>query len=606
MGYIKRILFLTSFILMTFSIIPLAHSKSYSYDLVNVDIYLQQNGSAYVKQERDYNFQGSFSYAYIDFLKKGSTGIKILGVKDMDSQLPVGYDVSEESDSVKVTWYYSANSEVRRFLIEYTIDGAVKRYEDVAEFYWKVIEDSHEPINNLDINIHLPAQSPDLFKVFVHSSASPGEIKFSDQFSDSSVSMKNIPGNTFVETRVLTSPAIFPSILQTNGKMYENILNEEKGNFLIYGVSGFFSSFLFLAILIAVPIVFFIFLYVKYGREPKVDYDLTYEHEPPSDIPPMALSNLMEGEEVTADIKREAMGILATIFDLARRGYIEIRESKKRTMLGLHESKEQIFSLTKKGIDVEERKKLLPFENLIISFIFSCGSNRQEVTSSEISEYCKKSHYDVKKKIEDIDKSSREWFEKNYFKITDEKSSKMNKISIYFLIGFSVLVGLYLFFFVGFSRLVFQIYLIASILIYGILLRTNPISRRTYESALEVKRWKAFKKFESDFSAMKDAPAVLLHIWDKYLVYAIALGVAKELLENIKKLSIERNVPISSVAWYNVGMPMKAGTMDIGGMSSFIDSLSGTISSLSSSTSVGGGFSGGGGGGGGGGGSGAG
>jgi uncharacterized membrane protein len=47
------------------------------------------------------------------------------------------------------------------------------------------------------------------------------------------------------------------------------------------------------------------------------------------------------------------------------------------------------------------------------------------------------------------------------------------------------------------------------------------------------------------------------------------------------------------------------GMMDVGSMSTFIDSLSSTISSLSSSTSVGGGFSGGGGGGGGGGGSGA-
>jgi len=600
----KQIILLTIFYISFLALATSVSSKSYSYDSVNIDIYLQQNGSVYVKQERDYNFQGVFTYAYIDFLKKGSTGIKIINVKDIDSKIPVSFDVSEDSDSVKVTWYYSASYEVKRFLIEYKIEGAVKRYEDVAEFYWKVVENSHESINNLSINVHLPAPSSDLFKVFVHSSASPGEIKFSDQYTDSFVTMKSIPSNTFVETRVLTSPKIF-SIQQTNGKMYEKILNEEKGNLMIYGVSGFFTSFLFIAVLITTPIAIFVYFYIKYGREPKVDYDLTYEHEPPSDIPPMALSNLMEGEEVTGNIKREAMGILSTIFDLARRGHIEISERKEKKMLGLYESKEQVFTLTKKGIDVEERKKLLPFEQLVIGFIFSCGSGRQEVSSSEISKYCQGHRWDVKKKIEEIDKSSRKWFEENHFRITDEKSSKMNKIVLYFLIGYSALVGFYFMFIIGFGRLLFNLFFLAVIFIYIILAATNPISRRTYESALEMKKWKAFKKFISDFSAMKDAPPVLLHIWDKYLVYAISLGVADKLLENIKKFSIERNAPIVAVGWYHGATPMRAGVMDVGSMSTFIDSLSSTISSLSSSTSVGGGFSGGGGGGGGGGGSGA-
>jgi len=131
------------------------------------------------------------------------------------------------------------------------------------------------------------------------------------------------------------------------------------------------------------------------------------------------------------------------------------------------------------------------------------------------------------------------------------------------------------------------------------------ISKRTYKSALEIKKWKAFKKYISDFSAMKDAPVILLKIWDEYLVYAIALGVAQKLLENLKELSIETRRSMTAVSWYHGISPIRGNTISPNAISGFIDSMSHTVSALSSSTSVGGGFSGGGGGGGGGGGSGA-
>lgn len=601
MGNLKKAAIFLSFMLLLTVAIPAAQSKSYSYDYVKFDLYFQQNGSVYVKQERDYNFQGSYSYAYIDFLKKGSDGIKILNVADLDSKKLVDFHVSENLDSVTVTWYYSADYQAKRFLIEYFIQTPVKKYEDVSEFYWKLTDKPIEKIDNLDVNIHLPSASSDLFKIFMHSSASPGKIEFSNQYTDAFVNMKNIPSNTFVELRLLTSPQVFPEVQQINEKKYENILSDERGNLIIYGAYGFFSSIFFVAILALAPLIIFLILYMKYGREPRVEYDTVYEHEPPHDIPPMALSNLMEGEEMAGDIKREALGLLGTLFDLAVRGYLEIRERKEKKLLGLYESTEQVFILTKKGMKAQERSKLEYFEQLVLDFVFSCGSKPNEVTSSEISKYCKSNYSKVKVKIDDIDKFSRHWFERNYFKITDEKSSKMNKMFTYISTAFIII-----YFIISYTHIMpFVLIFLGVLVICVILSTTNAISRRTPESALEMKRWKAFKKFISDFSAMKDAPASLLHIWDKYLVYAITLGVAKKLLENIKKLSLERNVPIAAVAWYNAGVPSAKGVMDVKAMSSFIDNLSNTVNALSSSTSVGGGFSGGGGGGGGGGGSGA-
>ncbi len=315
----------------------------------------------------------------------------------------------------------------------------------------------------------------------------------------------------------------------------------------------------------------------------------------------MALANLLEGEEEAGDITLEARGLIATIFDLARRGYIEIIETEKKKFFGLLESKEQVFVLTEKGkkeLENSQELELTDFEHEILSFVFSCGSEPNKVSSSEITNYCKKNRYNVKRKIQEIDKKARDWFEKNIFPITEKKSSKI--MNTYGLIS---TIGLFITFIA--TKFFSILCLLPSISFIISIFATRTISRRTPESMFEVKRWKAFRKFILDFSEMKEAPATLLYVWDEYLVYAIVLGVAKVLLENLKELSIKLNQPIRGVGWYSARGITKAGTIAPESISGFISSLSSTINALSSSSSVGGGFSGGGGGGGGGGGSGA-
>lgn len=571
----------------------LALSKSYSYDYIKTNLDFNIDGSVIVRQERTYDFVGSFTYAYLDVLKKGVEDVSFLGIIDLDTNESLTYDLQEDSTHTKATWYYSANDQVKRFLIVYKIEGAVQRYEDVAEFYWKVIEDSHESIDRLNSYVNLPASSPNLFKVFIHSSASLGELNFSKDFKTAIVSMQNIPKDTFVEFRVLANPSIFSGVEQINEKDYENVLNEEK-NIFYSPVNSFFNEIWVIILLSALPIIAFIYFFLKYGRDPKVDYDLTYEQEPPSKVPPMALSNLLEGEETKTEIRREAMGLIATIFDLARRGYLEVMEEKKKRFLGLGESTEQVFIRTKK-----DTSKLEDFEKDILSFLFSCGSDKKRVTSSQIVKYCRSNPYKIKDKIEDIDEEARKWFEKKYFPITEKISSDIKK-------KFTAVMLVYLLGIIVYFSFSFNFYLIFPMFITVLILFSSVmITRRTYNSALEVKKWKAFKKYISDFSAMKDAPITLLKIWDEYLIYAIALGVAQKMLENLKELSIETGRSIAAVSWYHGISPIPGKTISPEAISGFINNLSHTVNALNSSTSVGGGFSGGGGGGGGGGGSGA-
>ena len=608
------------------------YAKSYSYPDITIYLDFDRDGTVTVRQERTYDFQGNFTWAYLDLLKKGADDIKFVEIRDMETNQSIPFNIEDDSQHVKATWYYSANYEWKKFLIVYQIYGAVYRYQDVAEFYWKVIENNHEFIKDFNGVITLPEPSPNLFKLFVHSSAKLGDMHFSDDYKQATVIMHDIPKDTFVEFRLLTDPSIFREVRLNPKNMYENILNEERTNYYF----TFTNTVLFYILLIIPPIGIFFYFYLKYGREPKVDYDLTYEHEPPSKIPPMALAVLMKEGRLETQ-KRSIQGFIATIFDLARKGFLEIREEIKPHFL-MFEKKDQRFILTKKGKkELKSPSKLLDFELIILKFFFQVVPSKgniefpfdlknftklfgkdfkkdvnveidskeiyPEVTASEIVKWNRR-----KKKalelINVLEYKARSWFESNHFSIFTKRSKieskKFTIISLVYLAAIFVL----LFFLGKLSFYLFIFLAVISLLLIG--LGILPILQRTPEATLEFKKWQAFKRFISDFSAMKDAPPTLLHIWDEYLVYAVVLGVAKELLKNLEKLAKQYNYKFAAVTWYSTtGARMPSGVMSPESFSSLVGNMSNMISALSSSTSVGGGFAGGGGAGGGGGGSGA-
>jgi uncharacterized membrane protein len=127
---------------------------------------------------------------------------------------------------------------------------------------------------------------------------------------------------------------------------------------------------------------------------------------------------------------------------------------------------------------------------------------------------------------------------------------------------------------------------------------------------MEHRRWRSFRKFLKDFSAIEQAPVTLLAIWEEYYVYAVALGVASEFLKHITRLAEQRGTGLVLPVWYVGASGVPGGSLaslseGLGGFASFASNMSSMMSSFSTASSSGGGFSGGGGGGGGGGSSGA-
>ena len=117
------------------------------------------------------------------------------------------------------------------------------------------------------------------------------------------------------------------------------------------------------------------------------------------------------------------------------------------------------------------------------------------------------------------------------------------------------------------------------------------------------------RNYLRDFSQLADAPAGHLVLWERYLVYAVALGVSDDLARGLAaRIPAEDTQQFAT--WYSSHPGHPAGYGSIGHFadgftSSAVGSFAPPSSSSSSGSGSGGGFSGGGGGGGGGGGIGA-
>ncbi|MEO0092032.1 MAG: DUF2207 domain-containing protein [candidate division WOR-3 bacterium] len=234
----------------------IALTKSYYYPQIKTEIHFTPNGSAHVLQERTYYFEGAFSWAYLELKKKGADNIVFNQLlEEIDGTWhKLEPEINDTPQSLHILWHYSAQDEIRTFLVDYTIIGAVKRYEDVAEFYWKFIEDEHEKIDKIQLELNLPQSSADLFKVYIHSQTRPGTIAFNKTFDKAVIEQKKIPKNTFVEVRMFTSSSIFSEVPIINRTRYQDFLKQEKQNFLISSLKKFILFPIGLILMIILPI----------------------------------------------------------------------------------------------------------------------------------------------------------------------------------------------------------------------------------------------------------------------------------------------------------------------------------------------------------------
>lgn len=599
-------------LLILLFLIPMGVSAlepNYRIDGFYVEADVKENGDMLVKEQ--ILMKGSFN-GYVRDLYRGSialtsaSDIELQRICEVNPSIPGDFDLdidtvdcfseqlyAEKGDSyvytlnqisngISLTMYNYTPSGSKYFYIEYLLKDVVVLHNDVAELYWKFIgSEFSDDIAAVKITINLPDKASDL-RVWAHGPVN-GEI---DKYDGNKIVLKvdDLYANTFVEARATFDKDIIPygtknsgvdslsSILDEEQKWADEANAQRKIAIVLKTASLIISGlWIFGAIALA------IYTYKKYDKERKSTFNLEYHREFPAEYGPEIVEYLMDKNITTKSLSAMILNIIY------KKGFT-IREE-----LGKHSKKEYI--LIKKDIAED---KLTAEEAYVVDWLINEIGDGKEVSLKDIkaeSESLSSAEKFVKKydKWHSIVKTNAvsENFYENY-------TSYKIKAALYAFLGFTAT------FFLVESVLVYMMYPVSILLFAYIIIFT----RRTVKGNDHFVKWKAFKKFLLDFGRFKEKELPEIVLWEKYLVYATALGVADKVSKTmeikIKELGVDPNIPIYHSIYFNHYFASNLGSTISTARNMSVSKIA--SSRMSSGSGGGGGFSSGGGGGGGGGG----
>jgi uncharacterized membrane protein len=581
------------------------YAKSYTVDQLAVEAQIQPDGRLNIRETIRYSFDGSFSFAFREIPMKAGEAIENIQVSEAGTSYkrePGGatgsFDVSTSGNTVKITWYYTAENEEKTFTLSYAVLGAVHRYPDTGELYYQFVGVGWDrPIGRVSALVRLPGRVPaGEIRAWAHgplhgavSLPGDGTVQFE---------VSPLPATTFWEGRILfpvTELAGIPLFSgepaaeriraeeaawaeEANRKRQETIQNAERRSELI-------SLLLPISILAALAgMGMWLFLWLRVGKAHPQNIR-SVPGELPSDHPPALLSYLVYHTV-------GGTALVATLIDLARRGHLKIREEvrDKRVLFWTTEETDYRFDVTSEPDD-----RLAGFEQNLLDFMLGKAGDGSGFWMSEFKKVARKNR-----------SSFLKWF-KEWRKKVEELGKKEEFFEPYklnILLG-NIVCGL------GIAAIGIAISIVTSSLTGAPAFIAGPLQvvlstllrRRTVEGQALLKGWLAFKEHIQSISKAMSPVSLTSHEWSRYIVASILFGLHKK-LGKLLEISAGNNAA-HMVPWY-VGSTSGSPGEGISGLGAGISGMVTSVSStMSSASGTGGGASGGGGGGSGGGGGGA-
>ena len=604
---LKKIILFISIILLvltTFSIYVRADDSSSLYlDKLKFDVTVNEDGSMDVVETWDIDISHvNTLYKTFKMDDEKFTSIKNVKVKDITGNREFT-QIDEEMYHVTENCYYGlinskGNFEIawgvglddryatRTYEISYTVVDAIGKYNDYAELYWQFIgEDFEVDADKITGTITLPsnAESEEDIKVWGHTENLNGEIYVTDT-NKIKFQLENFDAGRYVEVRVL-----FPTeMIESTGRVYnedryDDVIKEEtkwanQANLrrqweeIKDEVVATFVIFVILALCII-----FIEKAVKYGKklssikkfvpEQKLDY---FRDLPEKDTTPGEAVYILK-EPYNAFSRHFGKIFSATLLDLKLKDYIDLRVEKT------DKNKDKIYLKKLKESD----SNLKSDEKRILDFAYKAFGKETEVEMKTLEKYIEKHPAGVEalingclKAIESQLKESK-MFDK---KQKEEFSNYAGLSGVYYVFAIVTL-------FWAFPLAI--ILLINGLICGSIKKKANVLTQKGVDSK---EKWKGLKKYMEDFSLLNEKEIPAIEVWEHYLVYATAFGIADKVLKQLK--TIYPNIDeLDSIHTSTYMYFMYHSNFE----TSFSSSISSSISSsYSSATGGGGGFSGGG------------
>ncbi|MDZ7290002.1 MAG: DUF2207 domain-containing protein [candidate division KSB1 bacterium] len=583
---------------------PVWAEKKWSIKSVEIAARIDSAGYMTIEEKRTYEFFGKFSYAYYDLSLAGLLEVDQIQVLEdgMPYQLaedksPGTFFFTHDGKQISIRWQFrenaghaSGNGLIREFTLRFRVLGAVRVHRDTAELYYKFVGTGWDRASErVRVLVRLPgAIGKDELRVWAH-----GPLHgYIERQADGTVNMSidHLPARQFLEAR-LVFPARYlpaaitalhddqealPAILQQEAQWAEaaNLEREKKSAHQKWQAANRekYSSWLWIGI--GAGIVFFFYMYQRYGRSFQsrrkvIDSTL------PTDMPPAVANYLLNAHQLTGG------ALLATLFDLAARGYLRLQQEKTVfRWLGFSSTKWETTIFFDEDKLRFAQAELLPYERQFLEFLHNdLAQNRAQLALSEIKKHASQ-------------------FRRFFGKWKEAVATQAGKPKLYetasiraSLITFGIWVILIVAYAFGIHAMgaTAAPFLIISILLAPfsfMILRYHP------EMAKKLDRLQSFRRYLKRFPQRHQQYGVDWQQFDKLVIYAAALGLSSS---ETKQL-----VDMAESEQYHVIFPWfiyshGGATPDIGAaMASMVEVVGSTLSSASG---AGGGASSGGGGG---------
>lgn len=528
------------------------------------------------------------------------------------------YGLMIDSSTFEIAWNVGLDnsSDNRIYKMYYTVENAVKIYDDCTELYWQFLSDENTMTgDNITGRIRLPNSVSDIEKLRVWGHGDyTAEIK-KDSQTQVSFTQPSIKSNKMLEIRVVTEENIFPKCINKySEKCLEQILGEEQiwadeanrereeARNLVENTKK-----IIIAMVIINLVILMLFMkkrkkYKAIERELKETYsyekiELEYFRDIPdeSNATPARASYLCTFKKNNSMINQNISKIFsATMLNLSLKGLIKFEVEGEKDVRIYRSKKEQYKSI-----------ELTRDEEIIYDILNDAMFGKSSITTKEFSKYASKEYETVYSKLNKLSDIVEDDLI-NSGRISKGRMESSKKWSSKFVV-FMVLA-----IFSGFIAAVLPAVTIGlAFLSHACRKNSLAISILTEKGANESEEWKGLKKYMEEYSLLNEKLVPDIVLWEKYLVYATAFGISKKVISQLKVVHPEmfyattdnRNYIDNYAYWYMMTDPVLGDSV----FDNFSKSLEKVYNSAQSAYNIahssdssgsggGGGFSGGGGG----------
>mgnify|MGYP006273499011 FL=1 len=510
-----------------FALPAVGTASDYSIPKIDVSVSITENGHVQITEELTYVFVGDFSWADYRLPKDGFTRISQIRVSEngteyinQNNEEPGTFSVSESDDAFEIKWHYTASDTTKTFTLSYILEGALVIGPRWSEFFWNYLSSNRQKSTQyFNLTLTLPRDvSSDSIYTFTRNKTD--EFNFSptnDGYSAEGFGISRRQSariRTLFPTGVLdrssvevTDPDFRLSQVLENEQQYRESERLEAERDAYYAEITPAAT----AILSLLSLLVFIWIYRSYGkRHPTSSLSSRETLVIPGNQSPAIIGRLMMAKQTTSN------HLVATVFDLARRGWFVIEEKEKdeEESTGWFSSDDPVFEISSLKKDPDD--STLEHEQMVVEF----ARNRISDGHNTFNELFKGTDSDVSKWFSEWKKQVKNQFdEKNWIDKESYTGMLLNMVAQLIILAASIALLIY-----GTTPA-----LVAVIFVTLVLIGSLFIIRRTPEGEETHKQWKSY----IDGLKNADKRTIRMEFLDRHFIYATAFHLSQNQLETL-------------------------------------------------------------------------